>query len=262
VTLAVAIPDLPPQRRRQERRQTGWPRRRRGCKHATARSKCRSGGMADAADSKSAVRKGVRVRVPPSVPFSSTFRAALRDDPDAEHDRGVDQPPRTEGRRRARRLQPARQRCHRGRRRPPSRTPDALRGPPPRWSRPEPSTGSEGRSGPYDPNTARGAYGRGGTRPGQQSGQSAEPQPKSARHSQEAVIHSDRRRHGPKEPARPPRRRKLTPFLASTGRPSRRYRDRRPRFRDSSSCSLRARRAKIATKRGSRSIRPSTRTAP
>jgi hypothetical protein len=35
---------------------------------------CRGGGMADAADLKSASRKGVWVRVPPSADFSSVFQ--------------------------------------------------------------------------------------------------------------------------------------------------------------------------------------------
>ena len=33
------------------------------------------GGMADAVDSKSTVRKGVRVRIPPRAPFSNYFTA-------------------------------------------------------------------------------------------------------------------------------------------------------------------------------------------
>ena len=43
------------------------------------RTRCRGGGMADAADLKSVVRKDVRVRLPPSAPCADRFESDRTD---------------------------------------------------------------------------------------------------------------------------------------------------------------------------------------
>src|SRR5258708_26773107 len=57
----------------------GWPN---GSKHDIFILTCRSGGMADAADSKSVARKGVWVRLPPPAPeLSVVYGTVLRSSP-------------------------------------------------------------------------------------------------------------------------------------------------------------------------------------